>query len=156
MAIVLPSVTELLDALDRSHLLDQSRSDQLREGVSPRFSDPEALGQELIRLGWLTSYQLEQIAAGRGEELVLGQYVVLDLLGEGGMGQVFKARHRRLDRIDALKVIRPRFADQPEVLRRFLREARAAARLHHPHRQHLRRRRGARHPLPGDGVRRGD
>src|SRR5205814_6562341 len=57
---------------------------------------------------------------------------VLDRLGEGGMGRVFKARHRRLDRIDALKVIRAELLTDPVAVARFLREAKAAARLAHP------------------------
>jgi serine/threonine protein kinase len=59
-------------------------------------------------------------------------YEVLGRLGEGGMGQVFKARHRRLNRVVAVKVIRPEQLGNPNSLRRFHREARAAARLSHP------------------------
>jgi serine/threonine-protein kinase len=59
-------------------------------------------------------------------------YEILEQLGEGGMGQVYKARHLRLDRIVALKVIHPDHLAQPDAVRRFHREARAAARLAHP------------------------
>jgi tRNA A-37 threonylcarbamoyl transferase component Bud32 len=62
----------------------------------------------------------------------LGSYVIVGWLGEGGMGQIFKARHRRLKREVALKVIRPHQLANPEALQRFQREARAAARLAHP------------------------
>jgi serine/threonine protein kinase len=54
-------------------------------------------------------------------------------LGRGGMGVVYLARDRRLDRPVALKVLPPQLAQQPEVRERFLREARTAARLSHPH-----------------------
>src|SRR5262249_14357745 len=64
--------------------------------------------------------------------LALGTYVLLDRLGEGGMGQVFKARHRRLGHVLALKVIRKERLAHTDSLRRFQREARAAARLEHP------------------------
>jgi serine/threonine protein kinase len=60
-------------------------------------------------------------------------YEILEPLGEGGMGQVYKARHLRLDRIVALKVIHQDRLAQPDAVRRFHREARAAARLAHPH-----------------------
>jgi serine/threonine protein kinase len=60
-------------------------------------------------------------------------YDVLGPLGEGGMGQVFKARHRRLNRVVAVKVIRPEQLANPNAVRRFHREARAAGRLSHPH-----------------------
>jgi serine/threonine protein kinase/tetratricopeptide (TPR) repeat protein len=60
-------------------------------------------------------------------------YEILECLGEGGMGQVYKARHLRLDRIVALKLIHPERLAQPDAIQRFYREARAAARLAHPH-----------------------
>jgi tRNA A-37 threonylcarbamoyl transferase component Bud32 len=59
-------------------------------------------------------------------------YEVLEALGEGGMGQVFKARHLGLDRLVALKLIRSDRLSKREVVRRFQREARAAAKLTHP------------------------
>jgi serine/threonine-protein kinase len=63
----------------------------------------------------------------------MGPYRLLETLGEGGMGQVFKARHQRLNRLVALKVIRPeRLLQNPEATRRFEREARSAAQLQHP------------------------
>src|SRR5262249_46613347 len=94
--------------------------------------EPQELAGELQRRGWLTAWQLAQVVGGRGPELVLGQYVLLDLLGEGGMGQGFKARQRRLKRLTALKVIRPEHLDSSSAVQRFHRETEAAARLSHP------------------------
>jgi tRNA A-37 threonylcarbamoyl transferase component Bud32 len=62
----------------------------------------------------------------------LGNYEILGWLGEGGMGQIFKARNRRLRREVAVKVIRPQQLANPETLERFRREARATASLAHP------------------------
>jgi tRNA A-37 threonylcarbamoyl transferase component Bud32 len=62
----------------------------------------------------------------------LGQYDLLEKLGEGGMGEVYKARHRLMDRVVAVKVIHPRHLDRPAALQRFQREIRALARLDHP------------------------
>jgi len=62
----------------------------------------------------------------------LGPYRVLDVLGSGGMGVVFRAEDPQLGRMVALKVIRPRLAASATAWPRFLREARAAARLRHP------------------------
>ncbi len=62
----------------------------------------------------------------------LGAYEVLSPLGKGGMGEVYRARDTRLDRIDALKILPPELAVDPDRMRRFLREARAASALNHP------------------------
>jgi hypothetical protein len=59
-------------------------------------------------------------------------YEVLRRLAVGGMGEVYLCRHRLLDRLDAVKVLRPHLAQQPDFRRRFLREALSAARLRHP------------------------
>ena len=60
-----------------------------------------------------------------------GRYEILELLGEGGMGAVYKARDRELDRVVALKVIRPELANQQEVLRRFKQELILARQVTH-------------------------
>src|SRR5438270_1091199 len=64
----------------------------------------------------------------------LGDYVIQDLLGRGGMARVYKGYDERLQRFAAVKVINSDFAtaDQAEYAERFRREARAIARLHHP------------------------
>src|SRR5436189_5987337 len=62
----------------------------------------------------------------------LGQYKILDRIGAGGMGEVYRARDTRLGRTVALKVLAPDVKDDPERRERFLREARAAAALSHP------------------------
>ena len=63
----------------------------------------------------------------------LGPYEILSLLGEGGMGKVYKARDSRLDRFVAIKFLRADLADYPEIHERFVREARTIASLNHPH-----------------------
>lgn len=72
----------------------------------------------------------------QGEASILGQklgpYYVSDRLGQGGMGAVYLARDLALDRPAALKVLLPRYADDPEFVARFQREARASAKLSHP------------------------
>jgi serine/threonine protein kinase len=60
------------------------------------------------------------------------QLEILEVLGHGGMGAVYKARQSKLDRIVALKIIRPESADDPTFAERFNREARTLARLSHP------------------------
>ena len=63
----------------------------------------------------------------------LGPYEVLSAIGAGGMGEVYKARDTRLDRLVALKVIQQSVASSPEMRERFEREARAISSLDHPH-----------------------
>jgi len=62
----------------------------------------------------------------------IGKYEVLEKLGEGGMGVVYKARDPMMDRIVAIKKMTGNFADNPEHRERFLREARSLAKLQHP------------------------
>jgi eukaryotic-like serine/threonine-protein kinase len=63
----------------------------------------------------------------------LGPYEILSAIGAGGMGEVYKARDTRLDRIVAIKVLPTHLADRPELRERFEREAKTIASLNHPH-----------------------
>ena len=81
----------------------------------------------------LTAYQVRRLWKGEGQDLFLSQYVLLDRLGEGGMGEVFRARHTRLGRDVALKVMRKEKMAKPEAVKRFRREIQLAAQLQHPH-----------------------
>ena len=98
----------------------------------PPPADGSELGQSLIEAGVLTLYQAQEVSHGSDRPMVVGNYVILDKLGQGGMGVVYKAKHRRMDRIVALKVLSPKFVDSPEMLRRFHREVKAVAKLSHP------------------------
>jgi serine/threonine protein kinase len=61
------------------------------------------------------------------------RYRILEALGSGGMGVVYKSIHRVMDRVVALKVLHRRFSDQPVFVERFRQEAQGIARLSHPH-----------------------
>jgi serine/threonine protein kinase len=71
--------------------------------------------------------------AGPGEGTVLGNYVLMEPIGGGGMGRVFKARHRLMKRLVAVKVLSPDLFRSAGARARFRREVEAAARLTHPH-----------------------
>jgi eukaryotic-like serine/threonine-protein kinase len=94
---------------------------------------PALLAEWLVAQGILTPFQSSALLDGRGQRLVLGEYLLLDLIGVGGMGQVYKARHRRMDRVVALKVLAGEIVASSDAIKRFQREVRAAARLEHPH-----------------------
>ncbi|HZT80847.1 MAG TPA: WD40 repeat domain-containing serine/threonine protein kinase [Gemmataceae bacterium] len=126
------SLSAFVDAVRASGLLEDAQRDELERALRPRFPEPQALAAELVRRGWLTPYQATRLLEGGAAELVLGQYVLLDRLGEGGMGQVFKARHRLMKRVVALKVIRPDRLADAEAAHRFRREIEAVAHLSHP------------------------
>ncbi len=63
----------------------------------------------------------------------LGRYEIIDALGAGGMGEVYRARDTRLDRTVAIKVLPEHLAESPERKQRFEREARIISQLNHPH-----------------------
>src|SRR5207249_1120836 len=94
--------------------------------------DPRSLGRELIERGWLTSYQVSQLVQGRGKDLVVGPYILLDRIGEGGMGQVFKARNRATNQPVAVKLVRSQLLANPNALKRFWQEVNLTAQLRHP------------------------
>jgi formylglycine-generating enzyme required for sulfatase activity/serine/threonine protein kinase len=91
----------------------------------------EELVRELVKQHHLTKFQAHQIAAGKVKALILGGYTILDRIGAGGMGQVFKALHRRMDRTVAIKMLPPAMVKDAAAVARFEREVRAAAKLEH-------------------------
>ncbi|MHB8418062.1 MAG: serine/threonine-protein kinase [Myxococcales bacterium] len=79
----------------------------------------------------VSSYPGHRPVPSPGSEI--GNYKVLDLLGSGGMGQVFLAEHKKLGRRVALKLLLPEFAGNPEVVARFFHEAKAVNQINHEH-----------------------
>lgn len=96
-----------------------------------RPANGEALARELVRDERLSTYQAKTVLEGSTTRLVLGEYVVVNKIGKGGMGQVFKARHRRTGRVAAIKVLRPDALQSKDAAKRFLQEVQAANRLNH-------------------------
>jgi serine/threonine protein kinase len=90
----------------------------------------ELLGQRLVELGYLNRWQVEQLKEGR-TKFTLGPYRIVNAIGQGGMGHVFKAEHKLLGRVEAIKVL-PKSKSTPEAVAAFQREIRAQAQLDHP------------------------
>ncbi len=99
----------------------------------------KGIGDVLLERGLLSARRIAELRASTSwslEESRLGGYEVQRRIGLGGTGNVFEARHVRLNQRVALKVLSPRVARDAEVRAAFLREARALARLSHPNLVH--------------------
>jgi len=108
-------------------------SETLKDFVPPAAApkDAEELAKELIRKKKLTKFQAEEVYRGKGKSLVLGNYLLMDRIGQGGMGAVFKAQHRKMKRLVAIKMLPPAMMKDAAAAARFQREVEAAAKLRH-------------------------
>jgi serine/threonine-protein kinase len=131
-SLAIPSLELYRERLVAGRLLDGEEVDRELAALPDEQRTTDELGQRLIALGLLTPFQHASLLSSPPLRLVLGDYVILSPLGQGGMGTVYRARHRRLDRIVALKVLPPQTAGNANAANRFRREIRALARLSHP------------------------
>ena len=127
-------VQQLLEQGQRSGLFPAAAAQELIAQLAADEAPTRAkVAAQLIAKQVLTPYQAEQLLAGRAEECkVAGRYLILEKLGEGGMGTVYKAHDTQLDRDVALKVLRVHSLNDGDAIARFRREARALAKLSHP------------------------
>src|SRR5580765_8576790 len=87
----------------------------------------EKIARELVRQQKLTRFQASVIFRRQSRGLRIGEYIVLDKIGSGGVGQVFKAEDRRTGRLVALKLLRATYTKSQRAVTRFYREANTAA-----------------------------
>ena len=108
--------------------------DTIKDFIPPKASpkDSQELARELVRKKKLTKFQAEEAYKGKATSLVLGNYVLMEKIGAGGMGQVFRAEHRRMKRIVAIKLLPPSMTKDKASIARFEREVEAAAKISHP------------------------
>ncbi|MGZ0173565.1 MAG: protein kinase domain-containing protein [Planctomycetales bacterium] len=130
----LVDVAEFLERVAACGLHDPKSLEQLKSRLESRepFKSGRDVGNWLVNQKLLTQGQLEILLKGAGCPLVLGSYEILDEIGAGGMGQVYKARHREMNREVALKTLKSSLTVTSESAQRFQREVEAAARLVHP------------------------
>jgi serine/threonine-protein kinase len=107
--------------------------------------EPKKLGEILVDKGYLTPENVVKIAKLQSQggapaapahgtasaKFSVPGYEVISKIGQGAMGMVFKARQISMDRIVAIKVLSPRYSKDPAFVERFVREARAVAKLNH-------------------------
>lgn len=124
------SVDSFVAGLRRCGLFDDSQVDALISDV--KSEDSSSMARELVSRHKLTQFQARALLKGRWKGLVLGNYEILKKLGQGGMGSVFRAKHKRLGRIVCVKVMNQAGRKSQSMLDRFRNEARTIAALSHP------------------------
>jgi serine/threonine protein kinase len=128
------SSIKFIDWLRSKRIVDEVRLDLFWESHPELHLDSRLKGclETLALEGLLTAYQIELIQTQRSAGLFAPPYIILDVLGRGGMGRVFLAEHRVLRRRVALKVVSAELKDQTGFLERLYREGKAVAQLDHP------------------------
>ncbi|MFK7819803.1 MAG: SUMF1/EgtB/PvdO family nonheme iron enzyme [Planctomycetaceae bacterium] len=119
---------ELLDAA----ICTDSEITQLLSTKNRHDDEKTAVITSLRNESRITSYQADILAGAQPGKLTIGEYTLLEQLGSGGMGRVFKAFHRRMHRVVVIKFLREEFKEDPRYRHRFEREMFASARLKHP------------------------
>ncbi|MBN2578130.1 MAG: protein kinase [Pirellulales bacterium] len=125
---------KFIDSLTGCGLMSRDELDAYLETFSDedRPRDGRQLAEALYYAKKLTRFQVQAVYQGKTRGLVIGNYVVLDRLGKGGMGQVYKAWHRKMDRVVAIKLLPTQSTKSDESVKRFRREVKVAAKLSHP------------------------
>jgi len=126
--------SDLLPIIRNSGVLSEKQFLEIRSKViaGDYPHDPRSLAQRLVRDQLLTEYQVKRFLNGKSHGLLVGRYVILDRLGSGSMGRVYKAHHQMMDRVVALKIIAPEIVTNERIVARFQREMKLVGRLDHP------------------------
>ena len=128
------ALEQLADSLRRTGLLSGLDFESACSELSATGDEITAdrLLERLTERGRLTEYQRQRVREGRLEELVLGNYTLVSCIGVGGMGEVFKAVHRRMKRLVAIKVLSLAKVNNRGRIDLFQREIETMAQLSHP------------------------
>ncbi len=120
-----------LQTLQASGLLTPKEFAQVQKTM-PANAKVKSLARMLVDSGLVTKFQASQLLQARANGFFLGPYKILDQIGQGGMGRVYKALQQTMQRVVALKVLSPKLMQSPKVQTLFQREVQAAAKLNHP------------------------
>jgi eukaryotic-like serine/threonine-protein kinase len=131
-----PKESRFWQATLLSGLMDAQKLTACWNAISAgKRDDPQHIDRRLARQAVqsraLTLWQAQQLIAGRTSGFKVDRYVLLDLIGQGGMGRVYLAQDTRLNRQVALKILSPERVNNPRAIARFQREARVGAQLQH-------------------------
>jgi hypothetical protein len=124
------SVANFLDTLRDSRLLEPGRLEEISRTPEAGDVDAPTLAVCLVQLGWLTTYQVEELLQGRAAGLTIGSYRIEDRLGESGLA--FKARHPEQHGRLVLKIIANERWNDSNIAQRLQQDVRAASQLAHP------------------------
>uniref|UniRef100_A0A7C2JXV3 Protein kinase domain-containing protein n=1 Tax=Schlesneria paludicola TaxID=360056 RepID=A0A7C2JXV3_9PLAN len=127
----LSSVSDLMRRLEACRLLDAEQLAEVQAGMAASPATPGDVLRQLVQQGRLTRWQADRLNEGQAG-FHFGKYLLLDQLGSGGMGTVFRARQTGMGRVVALKVMSRKLIRDAQSLARFQREIQAAAALQHP------------------------
>lgn len=127
------SLGEFGEQLAICEILTPQQIEELNEKIeSGRWpTSGRELASRLFHEKWLTEFQARKMLASRAAELIVGRYLIIDRIGAGAMGEVFKAEHQFMGRVVALKMIKQELMSE-RLIKRFQREMRLAARMNHP------------------------
>ncbi|MDG3003520.1 serine/threonine-protein kinase [Paludisphaera mucosa] len=131
-----PKTSRFWKAALQSGLLDAEALAACWDAISPEKRDDaehldRRLGRQAVYLQRLTLWQAQQLLAGRITGFQVDRYILQELIGQGGMGRVYRAKDTRLDRHVALKILSPERMNNPRAIARFQREAKVGAQLQH-------------------------
>jgi len=120
-----------VESLRRSELLPAERMTEVLRRVDARVT-PEAFARALVERNYLTPFQADELLRGNYRRLKIAGFTILEALGWGGMGMVFRAAHSQTGQVVALKVLSDRFRQDPGMRARFRLESRAGKKFIHP------------------------
>ncbi|WP_406694482.1 serine/threonine-protein kinase [Singulisphaera sp. Ch08] len=130
-----PQTSRFWQASLQSRLIDVAELTACWEALPPEKQVADQLDRRLARqavqAGLLTLWQAQQLLAGRSTGFKIDRYILLNMIGQGGMGRVYLAKDSRLNRQVALKILSPERVNNPRAIARFQREARVGAQLQH-------------------------